>query len=147
MAELEDRISASLARPAVHRREREVRSTGNLRGNDGFVAFNLVWIDLAIMVDVEDGEEAIGIDRHFVESEPSVMVPIRLTEPLGEPAVAADLGTERLAHRADERPAAAAAWSHWRGSRRRLRRAGRGKEQQWEHRTPSEHSRGLLGSE
>ena len=67
----------------------------------------LVGIDLAVMIDVENGKEALGILLHLGEREPAVMIAIGLREPVGERVVVTSCRTERLAHRADEHPAAA----------------------------------------
>jgi len=84
---------------------RVVRTAPDL-GRDHFLVMGgLVGIDLAVMIEVEHGEEPFGVLGELGDRQIAVMVGIGLVEPVGERVVAAVAGPERLAHRADEEAA------------------------------------------
>ena len=82
-----------------------MRTARDFGRDDAFVAGDFVRIDLAVMVDIEQREEPVGVGLHFVQRQLSVMIAVGLPEPVGETVIVAPVWPERLAHRGDEQPA------------------------------------------
>jgi hypothetical protein len=101
IAALATAAAAGIVR-AGHHHEPGASTGSNFRSDDILVMGGLVGVDFAIVIGVEQSEEAIRVQLHFVRRDLAVMVAVGLGEPGGKHVRAASLRSKRLAHGADE---------------------------------------------
>src|SRR4051794_16301146 len=85
---------------AIKRSQAEVRAATDLRRHYAFVTGDLIGIDLAVVIDVEQCEESRGVLLHLDKRQPAVVILVSLVEPVAERITV--MVAERFAHRADE---------------------------------------------
>ena len=103
-----------------------------------FVMGELVRIDFAVVVQVEQREEAVGILLHLFQCQPPVMIAIGLLEPIRQGVVCSPVRPKGLTHGAYEQAAAASGRiGRWRGRRwrRLLTRDGQEEKEGKNHRS------------
>lgn len=76
----------------------------NLGGDDVLVASDLVRIDLAVVVDVQNCKEPLGVLLHLLNGQSPVMVLVGLLEPVSQRVIVAADRSEGFSHGADEQP-------------------------------------------
>jgi hypothetical protein len=124
-------VTAALAAAAAaivragHHHEPGASAGSNLRSDDIFVMRGFVGIDFPVVIGVEQSEEPIGVQLHFIGRDLTVVIAVGLGEPGGKHVLATALGAKRLAHRADEDAAEMVRSADWRrGPRGRWGRLG-----------------------
>jgi len=80
----------------------EMGTPRDLWSDYSLIMSDFVWIDFAVVIDIEEREKAVGVLLHLLKRQPSIMVAIGLAEPVGKRVVVVAAWPERFAHRADE---------------------------------------------